>query len=212
MQGNISTETEIEKLRSEILVLRRNSGARIIGFTSAQREEGTSTIVANLALALKHTDLRVLLVDLNVKNPRLSEHFSLSNDLGLIDVVRGHRSLMDVTQTITPGRISLLPLGHLQDAEIYNCLNAACYFSSAAKNTQNCDLILLDLPPFNECFQAIQVAQKIDGIIQVVQTERTRAEVAKSIKAEMDRLGVRVFGSVLNGRKFYIPKTIYKHI
>jgi Mrp family chromosome partitioning ATPase len=73
-------------------------------------------------------------------------------------------------------------------------------------------VILLDLPPLNECAQALQVAQGAEGIVMVVQTERTRAEVARTLKNELDRLGVRILGAVLNRRKFYIPKSIYKHL
>ena len=210
--GQQLSRGEIEKLHSEIMMLRRSAGTQIIGFASAQKGEGTSTILANLAELLKHTDLRVLLVDLNFNNPSLAAMYGLPNERGLVDVVRWRSQMLTVTVPIKPGRLFLLPFGKTHDAVVFDALSTARHFLSAARRSNHCDLILVDLPPLRECAQTLQVAQELDGIIQVVETERTRAEVAYSLKQEMDRLGVRVLGAILNRRKYYIPQSIYRYL
>jgi succinoglycan biosynthesis transport protein ExoP len=210
--GRRLPRAEIEKLRGEVMMLRWRQNAKVIGFAGAHKGEGTTTILANLALLLQQTDLRILLVDLNALNPELPALFSLPNQRGLIEMIKGRCNLQEVTHVITPGRLSLLSLGRPEAAANLDFLTVARYILSAARYTEACDVILLDLPPLNECAQALQVAQGAEGIVMVVQTERTRAEVARTLKNELDRLGVRILGAVLNRRKFYIPKSIYKHL
>lgn len=206
-------QAEIEKIRSEIQVMhQRHGGALSLGFASAHSGEGTSTILANLVLALKNTNLRVLVVDLNVRHANLASLFSLPDGPGLIDLIFARRRFADVIRVIKPHRIFLLPLGvHAKSAQ-FNLENAVRAINKAGKQSKHFDLLLFDFPPLNEVPQGLFVARQIDGLIQVVQAERTRVEVVRALKSKLDDLGIPLFGVVLNQRRFYIPKVFYENL
>jgi Mrp family chromosome partitioning ATPase len=205
-------KAEIEKIRSEILVLNQRHGALSLGFASAQKGEGTSTILANLIVSLKKTDLRILMVDLNVQHPNLPSLFSLPNKPGLVDLIHERRSLGDVVRVIKSNKIFALPLGEAKKSTEFELEPALRAINTAGKNSRYFDLMLFDFPPLNEVSQSIYAGRQIDGIIQVVQAERTRAEVAKALKSKMEYLGVHLFGVILNQRRFHIPELIYENL
>jgi Mrp family chromosome partitioning ATPase len=202
-------KSEIEKIRSEILVLHQRHGTLSLGFASAQKGEGTSTILANLVADLRRTDLRILLVDANVQHPDLPGLFSLQSKRGLVDLIDGHRNLANVMQVLKPNKIFVLPLGQPKKTTEFELEPALRAINSAGKSSRYFDLILFDLPPLHEVSRAIYAARHIDGVIQVVQAERTRVEVIKALKRKLDHVGVHLFGVILNQRRFHIPGFIY---
>jgi Mrp family chromosome partitioning ATPase len=205
-------KAEIERIRSEILVLNQRHGALSLGFASAQKDEGTSTILANLVADLKKTDLRILVVDLNVQHPNLPSLFSLPNKPGLVELIHEHRSLADVIRVVKSGKIFVLPLGEPKKSTEFELEPALRAINAAGKNSRYFDLMLYDFPPLNEVSQSIYAGRQIDGIIQVVQAEHTRAEVVKALKSKFEQLGVHLFGVILNQRRFHIPKLIYENL
>jgi Mrp family chromosome partitioning ATPase len=203
---------EIEKIRSEIQVLHQRHGTLSLGFASAQSGEGTSTILANLIMDLKRTNLRILVVDLNVRHANLPGLFSLPDSPGLIDLVHGRRRLTDVVRVIKAHKIFLLPLGKLAKTTPFELETAVRAINKAGKNSKYFDLILFDFPPLNQLPQGLYAARQIDGLIQIVQAERTRVEVVRTLKHRLEHLGIQLFGVVLNQRRFYIPKFIYENL
>jgi Mrp family chromosome partitioning ATPase len=203
---------EIQNLRNEVLMLHQRHGTLSIGFAGTHRGEGTSTILANLVVDLKKTNLRVLLVDLNLAHPNLPGFFSLPTTPGLTDLIDGQHHLREVVRVIKTNNIFLLPLGKPKPKVKLDLANAAWAVNLAGKNAKYFDLILFDLPPLNEYPQAFNAARQTDGIIQVVQAERTRAEVVRTLKSKMERLGIQMFGVVLNQRRYHIPKLIYENL
>lgn len=206
-------QPEIEKIRSEIQVLhQRHQGALSLGFASAHCGEGTSTILANLVLAFKNTNLRVLVVDLNMRHANLASLFSLPDGPGLIDLIYARRRFADVIRVIKPNKIFLLPFGVNARNAPFNLENAVRAINKAGKQSKHFDLLLFDFPPLNEVPQGLFVARQIDGLIQIVQAERTRVEVVRSLKNRLDHLGIPLFGVVLNQRRFYIPQVLYESL
>ncbi len=206
-------QTEIEKIRNEIQVMhQRHSGPLSLGFASAHSGEGTSTILANLLLAFKNTNLRILAVDLNVRHANLGGLFSLPDNPGLVDLIYARRRFADVIRVIKSNKIFLLPLGMPPKTAPFNFENAVRAINKAGKHSKHFDLLLFDFPPLNEVPQGLFVARQIDGLIQVVQAERTRVEVVRSLKNRLDHFGIPLFGVVLNQRRFYIPKVLYQNL
>ena len=66
----------------------------------------------------------------------------------------------------------------------------------------------LDLPPVNRYADAAILAPKVDGVILVVEADRTPVVDAESAKKSLDRVGARIFGVVLNRRRSYVPATL----
>jgi Mrp family chromosome partitioning ATPase len=205
-------KSEVEKIRSEILVLQQRHGTLSLGFASAHNGEGTSTILANLILDLKKTNLRVLVMDLNLRHPNLPRLFSLPNMSGWVDLIGGRRRLTDVIRVIKANQIFLLPLGKPSKTTSVEMEIAVRAITKAKNISKYFDLILFDLPPLNEVPSALYAACQTDGLIQIVQAERTRVDVLRVLKSKLEQLGVQVFGIVLNQRRFYIPQLLYENL
>lgn len=199
---------EIEGLWNEILLLRRQNNAQVIGFASARAGEGTSTILANLALSIKEFEWPVLLVDLNVVHPQLAELFACTPAPGVADLLEKRCKFPVASRTIVANKLYLLPLGYTENESGLNWeITARALFMLK----EYFGLILVDLPPMGENPHALHLTCATDGVIQVVQAEATRLESIKAVKQQLERLNVRLFGTVLNRRQFHIPKFLYKN-
>jgi Mrp family chromosome partitioning ATPase len=74
------------------------------------------------------------------------------------------------------------------------------------------DWVLFDAPPVNHFDEGLALSGMVDGVVMVIQAEKTRWEVAQSAKQRLEDSGGRILGVVLNKRKFYIPKWLYETI
>ncbi|NUO80562.1 hypothetical protein HUU05_10830 [candidate division KSB1 bacterium] len=205
-------QEEIEKMRNEIQILHQRHGTLSLGFASAHSGEGTSTILANLVIDFKRTNLRILVVDLNVRHSNFASLFSLPEGPGLIDLMHARRKFADVIRTVKAHKIFLLPFGIPAKTTRFELETAVRAINKAGKNSKYFDLILFDFPPLNEVPQGLFAARQIDGLIQVVQAERTRIEVVRTLKSRFDHHGIQLFGVVFNQRRYYIPKSIYESL
>ena len=75
---------------------------------------------------------------------------------------------------------------------------------------EEADWVLFDGPPVNQLDEGLALSGKVDGVVMVLQAEKTRWEVAQAAKKRLEDSGGKILGVVLNKRKFYIPKWIYK--
>jgi len=72
------------------------------------------------------------------------------------------------------------------------------------------DFIFLDTPPVQESSDALLLMPEIDGVVMIVEAEKTRWQVARSVRTKLEKQGGTVLGVVLNKRRHYIPQSIYK--
>lgn len=205
-------QEEIEKMRNEIQILHQRHGTLSLGFASAHAGEGVTTILSNLVIDFKRTNLRILVVDLNVRHSNLSSMFSLPAGPGLIDLMHARRKFVDVIRTVKANKIYLLPFGVPATTTRFELETAVRAINKAGKSSKYFDLILFDFPPLSEVPQGLFAARQIDGLIQIVQAERTRIEVVRSLKTKFEHHGIELFGVVFNQRRYYIPKSIYESL
>ena len=198
---------EIEGLWNEILLLRRQNNAQVFGLASARSGEGTTTILANLVLSITEFEWPVLLVDLNVVHPQLAELFACTPAPGITDLLEKRCKFPIASRTLVTNKLYLLPLGY---TEKEGGLNWEITARALFMLKEYFGLILVDLPPMSENPHALHLTCATDGVIQVVQAEATRLESVKAVKQQLERLNVRLFGTVLNRRQFHIPKFLYK--
>lgn len=206
--GQRLTDREIEGLWNEILLLRRQNNAQVFGFTSARSGEGTTTILANLALSIDEFEWPVLLVDLNVVHPQLAELFACTPAPGFTDLLEKRCKFPVASRVLVANKLYLLPLGYTEKERGISWEITA---RALLMLKEYFGLILVDLPPLSENPHALHLTCATDGVIQVVQAEATRLESVKAIKQQLERLNVRLFGTVLNRRQFHIPKFLYKN-
>lgn len=202
-------------LRTNLLFASNGSwskGAYVI--TSPGPSEGKSVTVANLAVTMAMAGLRVLLVDADLRRPRIHEAFGLKNEVGLSTLLSA-----DPNEISPDGGRSGLPqnlLECLQDTEIpglrvissgFVPLNPAEVLGSIAmqhwyevfRSSKNVDIVLFDTPPCLVVADASVLAAAIKApVVMVLDAGETRRAAALRAKEQMDQLGIEVKGVVLN--------------
>ncbi len=157
--------------------------------------EGKTTVAVNLAAVIAQSDKRVILVDCDLRRPRVHKQLAMSNNRGISDVFIGNTSLKEVIRpwknnfaVITSGALPPNPaelLGSEKMSEILTTLQ------------EHADIVLLDAPPFLVTDPTL-LAAKTDGAVMVIQPGKTLADPAVAMREQLDRAGARIVGAVLN--------------
>lgn len=185
---------------------------RTLALVSANEGEGTSTCVANLAKHLAdQVRARVLMIDCNLYHPMLHELAGADNDEGLTDVISG---AIELPSAIKQTRVPTLSLVSSGKAVVYPSLvlEPALLRERLMDRIAGFDFVLLDCPPVNSHFESARLAALCDGVILVVEGEKTRRQAAQNAKAQLNQARCKLLGVFMNKRKMYIPKPIYDRL
>ncbi|OKP98177.1 CpsD/CapB family tyrosine-protein kinase [Paenibacillus sp. P46E] len=173
---------------------------QIIMVTSSGPEEGKSTVTANLAAAYAQADKKVLLIDGDMRKPTAHKTFSLSNRFGLSSLLSQQADLEEVVQESGVANLFIMTSGPIppNPAEMMSSNRMSAVLEELR---QRYDMILFDTPPLLAVTDAQIVASKSDGVIMVVSYGKVKREIAAKAKANLDRVGAKMLGVVLNNVK-----------
>lgn len=187
---------------------------RILMITSANPEEGKTTISVNLAVILSQGDRKVLLLDGDMRRPKIHQHLEISNRVGLSDLIRGKLRFDDVVQepaaikglkVITSGSLPPNPAELLGSNRMLEVLEEL---------KKQFEIIIIDAPPM-VVSDSLILSKKVDGLIFTVQPGRSRLANVRTAISELNRLEARVIGVVFNripkSREFYYSGYSYYH-
>lgn len=171
---------------------------KVVGITSSLPNEGKSTVAANFAELIAHAGGRVLLMDLDLRNPSLSR--GLAPDArGLIDVLSGKSALQDVIWTDRSTNLEFMPSGAtpkmLHTNEILASASVKRLFESLRSTY---DYIVVDLPPLAPVVDVRATANIIDSFVYIVEWGRTKIDVVEHNLAMAPGVYDRLLGVVLN--------------
>ena len=165
--------------------------------TSAGPEEGKSLSLANLAVAMADGDRRIVLVDSDLRRPKLHELFGLENQVGFTDMFRDNSAFETPPLVAVPGTgLRLLPSGPLPP--IPSQLLASRRMNDViARLGQEADMVLFDAPPVVTVTDASLLASKVDGVLLVVRAGTTRREHVSEAKDRLEKVNAWLVGAVL---------------
>jgi succinoglycan biosynthesis transport protein ExoP len=184
-------------IRTNLLFMATERPAKKLLVTSSGPREGKSTTVVNLAITMAIAGSRSLLVDSDMRRPRLHKSFNLSNDVGLSNVIAGGARL---DQAILPSgieRLDLLPCGPIppNPAEL---LHTEAFKIILAELERRYERIWFDSPPVVAVTDALVIGGMADGVILVVEAGKTAWPFALQARRRLEDVGAKVFGVVLN--------------
>ena len=204
-------ETENQRLKYNLLQLIPEKDVRTILFASCSEAEGASTVVANFASALASSGESVLLVDANFRSPSMHARFNLARENGFTDLLLGRSPLARIIKETTVPNLSVITSGAPYENPMSLLESDSLEFIVAAVK-EKAHWVLFDAPPLARFMDAITLAPRVDGVVMVVEAEKTRWEVAESVHQRIVSGNGKVLGVVMNKRRYPIPDWLYKRL
>jgi succinoglycan biosynthesis transport protein ExoP len=199
-----SIAEDYRTVRTSILFSHADAAPKTIAFTSTLPQEGKTATVSNLAVSFAQLEGKVLLIDADLRKPRLSKIFNLRNVSGLSSYLAGKGAFEEVVQKTSIDNIWTIPSGpHPPNpAEL---LNSKRMKDLLAEAKERFNVVLLDTPPVLAVIDPVIVASLADSTVFVVRAGKTtRRPLVRAIeeirKSKADIIGV-VFNEVRIGRQ-----------
>jgi non-specific protein-tyrosine kinase len=166
--------------------------------TSAVPGEGKSFIAANLAVSMAQNGRRTILVDTNVRQPRLHGVFGLPQMPGLTDMLsEEHADYRDYLQPTSIEHLSVLPAGtSLPNAA--DLLGSQWMHTLMQQLANDADMVIYDSPAITSVTDGLVLAAQVDGVFQVVKAGGPRIDVVMHAKSLLDGVDAPLLGPVLN--------------
>ena len=203
---------QLEKLKSSILLRNTSQNTRTILFASYNRGEGTSTVAVNFAESLaQDRNSKIVLVDGNTRNPCLHRFFDLDNTVGFSDLLIKKLEISEIVRISTTPNLFLIPSGKIT-YHLSQVLDNSQFKNFLDKVKEQYDFIIFDASPIGKYYDSIVLASQIDGVILVVQAEKTHWYNIKRAKQMLEDKRIPILGVVLNRRKYYIPRFIFERL
>ena len=180
---------------------------RTLLVTGATPDEDKTTVLANLAITLAATGRRVVVVDCDLRRPKLHTVFGVAEAPGLTSMMLDE-TLGPPLQATTFPNVRVVTSGPLppNPAEL---LGSERMGRAIAQIGADADYILFDAPPVTVVSDAAMLAARLDGVLLVIASGRTRREAARRAKEQLDRVGARVLGTALSNVKPDTSKSEY---
>lgn len=164
--------------------------------TSVQPGEGKTTTAANLSVVLASGGQRVILVDGDLRRPRVHAMFGLRNRSGLSDAFISDEGAVGYLQDTPIANLRVLVSGPLppNPAELLDNPRTQEILDELATQA---DVVIVDAPPALELTDAVALSRYVDGVIFVARVAHTRLDAAKRVIQKLRSLGAYVIGTVL---------------
>ena len=183
-------------LRTNIQYSSIDKEIKSIVVTSADPQDGKSTISGNLALSFAQNGKKVIIIDCDLRRPSIHKKFNLSNLYGLSEVLIGKETLDNAIQEYKTN-IHVLPSGKIPP-------NSAEMISSISMNNLleelkiEYDILIIDSPPLGAFSDGQILSTKVDGTILVVKAGESKIEAVKEAKNLLNIVGANIIGVVIN--------------
>jgi len=188
-------------LRTSLLFSSAGKPPQSILITSSQPSEGKTTTAINTAITLAQADVDVIIVDCDLRRPRLHNYFDLDNSEGLTNYLSGDRNTKNLIKAcrdlprlkvITSGPIPPNPAELLSSNEMRNLLQ---FLRSKYKH------VIIDSPPAISFTDAAILSTQVDGVVLVAMAGKSSMHLMRRFKQRLGNIGARIYGVVLNGIK-----------
>ncbi|HXF42498.1 MAG TPA: polysaccharide biosynthesis tyrosine autokinase [Pyrinomonadaceae bacterium] len=188
-------------LRTSLLFSSAGKPPQSILITSSQPAEGKTTTAVNTAITLAQAGVDVIIVDCDLRRPRLHNYFDLENSKGLTNYLSGDKNTENLIKScrdlprlkvITSGPIPPNPAELLSSNEMRNLIQ---FLRSRYKH------IIIDSPPAISFTDAAILSTIVDGVVIVAMAGKSSLHLMRRFKQRLTTIGARIYGVVLNGLK-----------
>ena len=171
---------------------------RLIQVASPASGDGKSTLAANLAVSLAQSGKRTILVESDFRRPTVHKITGVSNDVGIVDVLRGTAELADAIQEVAVEELSVLPCGQ-RPGNPSELLTRPEYESLLEVLRDKFDYVVVDTPPILVVTDPCSVAARTDAVIFCIRLDRQTREFCRRALDQLRDVRADVVGLVING-------------
>lgn len=185
-------------LRTNILFSAADAPPQVLLVTSPASGEGKTLNAANLAATMAHTGAKVLILDCDLRRPRLHQTLGIPREPGLSNMLAGGIDAAQAIQTTAVPRLHAITTGVIppNPAELLSSRRMADFIREMR---QRYDTIIIDSPPVTAVTDASVLAKASDGVLLIACSGRTSKDVVKRSLKQLRALNVKILGVVLNG-------------
>ncbi|MFK7819100.1 MAG: polysaccharide biosynthesis tyrosine autokinase [Planctomycetaceae bacterium] len=193
-----SKEAEVfRSLRTSLFFTAASSKLQVLQITSPNTGDGKSTVSANIACAIARSGKSVLLVDCDLRRPRVASIFGVPRETGLSSVLAGQAEIPDVIQNSGLEHLSILPAGPIppNPAEL---LTSATFGECLDVLREKFDFVILDTPPMLAVSDPGIIASHADGVLLTLRILKNGRGASIRAKELLEELNANLMGVIVN--------------
>lgn len=207
--GLVADEGEMAELYRSINLLLPEQAQKTIQFISSGKGEGVSTVVHELAkTAAGRLGRKVLVLDAAFHNPSQHLYYRMKRQPELHSEQKDGKLPSRWSCQTVSGNLCIASLPSTDTNSCYVDIGASIAYIDECRN--RFDLILIDSTPAALMPDGVALTRYVDGVILVLEAEKTKCFIADKLKEKIVRNGGNILGVVLNKRRYHIPQTVYK--
>lgn len=198
-------EESYKSIRTNIMLSVMKKGCKIIVVSSSLPSEGKTTTTTNLAISISQADQRVLLIDGDLRKPKIHHYFSIPNAPGLTNYLGSSvnsrsSQKVDLFSIIHPTEfpnLSVITSGAIppNPAEMLGSEPMADFLKEVSKEF---DYIIIDTPPINVVSDALPIIRESDGVVLVVRSYSTTHPELQKALSSLEFIDAKILGFVVN--------------
>jgi Mrp family chromosome partitioning ATPase len=184
---------------------------KVIQFIGSREGEGTSTIAREYAMAaVAKFNKSVLLLDADIQKPSQHTFFRITPVFSCEDRMRDGKALEDAFFKVGSSglSVSIISRHSATSLQVFDFLGNGNF----RKKLRQFDLILIDSPPATTSSDGLAISRLADGVVFVMEAEKTRWPIAESIKEKIIQNGGKILGIAFNKHRHHIPGAVYRRL
>ena len=190
------TAEDYRQLRTNLQFLNVDQPPKVIMVSSAVPSEGKTTVVVNLALALADAGRKVVIVESDLRRPKVSRYLGIVGEVGLTNILAGTANIDEVLQSYREG-MAVIASGPTppNPGEL---LGSSAMTALLEKLRTEYDFILVDAPPLLPVADASTLAPAMDGVLLSIRYGHTQKDQLRQAAATLEGVNAKLLGVILN--------------
>lgn len=204
---------QYKTLRTNLQAINSKTPIKAITVTSSIHREGKSITTINLAISMAQ-DLnkkQILLVDADMRRASISRYLGVKSELGLADLISNGSDVDEALLNIGIENLTILPAGKPphNPAELLGSVKMKNLIALLKKKY---DYVIFDTPPIISVTDAGLLGPETDGVIMVIQAERTQKGIVEHAENLLKQAQAKMLGYILTNIQYHIPAYIYRYL
>jgi len=190
----------------------RVNSTRAVMITSAMKGEGKTSLAAHLATSLARAGRKTLLIDCDLRRPRLHQLFDVARLPGLCELLRGEAEVNDVIRPTPADDLNMIPAGHC-DGIALQAIAQDGFREILTLLKKRYDFIIIDSAPVLPVVDTMLLSQQVDAVLFSIMRDVSRVPHVHAAHERLASLGVKMLGAVVSAaeRRDYMHMYDYEY-